>query len=90
MLAGRYGQIVWFDGQDLAVYSDCPRLFAKVWAVPGVRRHQTGDQEIRALFPPKALKQVAGIIRAKQWGGRGHGRPENLVAEPGQTGTSAA
>ena len=87
-IPGRYGQIEWYDGQDLAVYSDHPRLFAKIWAIPGVRRHQTGDQEMRATFPPEALAQVAGVIRAKRWGGRGRGRPENLVGDPGQTGTS--
>jgi hypothetical protein len=88
VIPGRYGQIEWFDGRDLAVYSDHPRLFAKISAIPGVRRHQTGDDEIRATFPPEALEQVAGVIRAKRWGGRGRGRVENLVPDPGQTGTS--
>jgi hypothetical protein len=87
---GRYGQIEWFDGQDLAVYSTHPRLFAKIWAIPSVRRHQTGDREMRAVFPPEALEQVAGVIRAKRWGGNGRGHPQNLVADPGQTGTSVA
>jgi hypothetical protein len=70
------------------VYSERPRLFAKVWAIPGVHRHQTGDHEMRATFPPEALEQVAGVIRAKRWGGQGRGRPENLVVDAGQTGTS--
>ena len=65
-IPGRYGQIEWFDGRDLAVSSDRPRLFAKLWAIPGVRRHQTGDQEMRAIFPPEALEQVAGVIRARR------------------------
>jgi hypothetical protein len=90
VILGRYGRIEWFDGRDLAVYSDHPRLFAKIWAIPGVRRHQTGDHEMRAVFPPEALEQVAGVIRAKRWGGGGRGRPQNLVPDPGQTGTSAA
>jgi hypothetical protein len=38
LIPGRYGRIEWFDGQDLAVYSDRPRFFLKVWAIPGVRR----------------------------------------------------
>jgi hypothetical protein len=70
------------------VYSDHPRFFAKLWAISGVRRHQTGDQEMRATFPPEALEQVAAVIRAKHWGGSGRGRPENLVPDTGQTGTS--
>jgi hypothetical protein len=82
--------VEWFDGRDLAVYCDRPRLFAKLWAIPGVRRHQTGDQEMRATFPPEALEQVAAVIRAKRWGGSGRGHVGNLVADAGQTGTSAA
>jgi hypothetical protein len=35
IIPGRYGRIEWFDGQDLAVYSDRPRLFARIWAIPG-------------------------------------------------------
>jgi hypothetical protein len=88
VIPGRYGRIEWFDRRQLAVYSDRPRLFAKLWAIPGVRRHQTGDHEMRAIFPPEALEQVAGAIRAKRWGGSGRGRPQNLVPDPGQTGTS--
>jgi hypothetical protein len=42
------------------VYSDRPRVFAKLWAIPGVRRWQVGDQEMRAVFPPETLEQVAG------------------------------
>jgi hypothetical protein len=66
VIPGRHGRIEWFDGRDLAVYSDHPRLFEKLWAIPGVRRWQTGDQEMRALFPPEALEQVAGAIRARR------------------------
>src|SRR5712691_5764257 len=59
IIPGRYGQIEWIDGQDLAVYSNRPRMFAKLWAIPGVRRHQTGDTEMRAVFPPEAVEEVA-------------------------------
>jgi hypothetical protein len=65
VIPGRYGQIEWFDGTD-AVYTDRPRLFAKLWAIPGVRRHQTGDTEMRAVFPPEALQLVAGAIKARR------------------------
>jgi hypothetical protein len=89
IIPGRYGQIEWFDGRDLAVYCDRPRLFAKIWAIPGVRRHQTGDDEMRAIFPSEAFEQVAAVVRGKRWGGRGRGRPENLVPDLGQRGTAA-
>ena len=75
LIPGRYGRIEWFDGRELSVYCARPRLFAKIWAIPGVRRHQTGDHEMRAIFPPEALEQVASVIRAKRWGGSGRGRP---------------
>ncbi|PYM40138.1 MAG: hypothetical protein DME12_16740 [Candidatus Rokuibacteriota bacterium] len=64
-IPGRYGRIEWFDGRDPAVYSDRPRAFVKLWAIPGVRRHHTGDTEMRALFPLEALEQVAGVIRSR-------------------------
>ena len=100
VIPGRYGQIEWYcDGVDcwscplpgelaLAVYSDHPKVFAKLWVIPGVRPRQTGDLEMRAVFPLEALEQVVVVIRAKRWGGSGRGRPENLRPGPGQTGTS--
>jgi hypothetical protein len=66
LIPGRYGQIEWFDGQDLALYTNRPRLFARLWAIPGVRRHQTGDTEMRAVFPAEALRQVAAAIKARR------------------------
>ena len=66
LIPGRCGQIEWFDRQELAVYSNRPRLFQKLWAIPGVRRHQTGDREMRAIFPPEALEQVAEVIKARR------------------------
>ena len=75
-IPGRHGQIEWHcDGVNcsscllpgqfaLAVYSDRPRMFAKLWAIPGVKRDQTGDTEMRAVFPPEALEQVAAVVRA--------------------------
>src|SRR5438094_6689685 len=66
LIPGRYGQIEWFDSEGLAVYTNRPRLFTRLWAIPGVRRHQTGDTEIRAAFPPQVLKQVAGVIKARR------------------------
>src|SRR5713226_8998014 len=66
VVPGKYGCIEWFDGRDLAVYSNHPRLFTRLWAIPGVRRHQTGDQEMRAVFPPEAIERVAAVIRARK------------------------
>lgn len=66
MIPGRYGRIE-SQGQDtLAVFTDRPRLFRRLLAVPGVRRYQTGDDEARMLFPPEALPPVAAIIGARR------------------------
>src|SRR5207237_10151989 len=66
VIPGRCGQIEWFDGRELAVYSDRPRLFTRLWAIPGVRRHQTGDRAVRAVFPVEAVEQVASVIKARR------------------------
>ena len=49
----------------LAVHTDRPRLFEKLWAIPCVKRYKTGDTEMRAVFPPEALEQVARVIKAR-------------------------
>lgn len=78
VIPGRYGQIEWHcDGVNchscalpgqfaLAVYSDRPRVFPTLWAIPGVRRHQTGDSEMRAVFPPEGLERVAAVIKTRR------------------------
>ena len=78
ILPGRYGQVeTYCDGVNcsscplagqfaLAVYTDRPRLFEKLRAIPGVKPHQTGDQEMRAVFPPEALEQVAVVIKVRR------------------------
>ncbi|OLC74584.1 MAG: hypothetical protein AUH78_10920 [Gemmatimonadetes bacterium 13_1_40CM_4_69_8] len=55
----------------LAVYTERPRLFSKIWSIPGVRRYQTGDSEMRAVFPIEALPAVARVIRAHRKPGIG-------------------
>jgi hypothetical protein len=66
LIPGRLGQIEHHDGTDLAVYTDRRRMHAKLLALPGVQRHQRGDDELRALFPPDALPLVAKAIRARR------------------------
>jgi len=84
IIPGRYGQIERFcDGLNcwscplpgqvaLAVYTDHRRLFEKLWAVPGVKRHQAGDNEMRATFLPDCIEQVSTLIKARR---RRMGRP---------------
>jgi hypothetical protein len=77
-IPGRYGQVEWHcDGVNcwscalpgqlaLAVHTDRPRLFEKLWAIPGVKRHQTGDTEMRAVFPAEAMEEVSRVIKARR------------------------
>jgi hypothetical protein len=70
----RFGSIEYHDGEVLAIFTNRARLHAKLWAVPGVRQHQMGDQEMRALFPPEALST------------RSPGDPGPAAAGPGPRG----
>jgi hypothetical protein len=72
VIPGRYGQIEWTGGPTLAVWCDHPRLFRRLWAIPGVHPRQTGDREMRAAFPPQVIEPVAAVIQARR---RRQGRP---------------
>lgn len=83
-ITGWYGQNEWYcDGLEcwacpvpgqspVAVYTDHPHLFKKLWALPGVNRYQTGDTERRAIFPPD-VQHVATTIKLGT-GARSHRR----------------
>lgn len=78
VVRGRHGRLEWYcDGVDchrcplpgrlaLAVFTTKRALFGKILAVPGVRQHQRGDHELRAVFEPEALPGVAAVIRARR------------------------
>jgi hypothetical protein len=53
-------------GPLLAVWTDRPRLFMKLKAIPGVSAWQIGDREARFVFPGEALEQVAAVIHARR------------------------
>jgi hypothetical protein len=80
MIPGRYGRIEYHDGASAAVFTDRPRLFARLLAVPGVRRHQTGDGEARMIFPPDALPEVARLIGARRRRASSTGRSAAVLA----------
>src|SRR5437660_12752181 len=80
VISRRYGQSEWFDGEDLAVYTNRPRRFARLWASPGVRRHQTGDTETRADFRAEAPMQIAPASNATR-------RPTRSLAEAHSLGS---
>jgi hypothetical protein len=73
---GRLGRIEWYcDGvachdctlpgvPAMAVFTTRPRMHARICAIARVRQWQSGDQEMRAVFPLASLPAVAGTIRA--------------------------
>jgi hypothetical protein len=65
IIPGRLGQTEYHAGAALAIYTDRPRLFSRLWALPGIRRWQVGESEVRALFPVEVLPTVAALIRAR-------------------------
>ncbi len=66
IIPGRYGQIEWVDEEQIAVFTDRRLIRSRLLAVPGVRPHQVGDTELRALAPPEALETLAGITQARK------------------------
>lgn len=65
MIPGRYGRIE-FDSYAWTAYTDRWRIFRKLTALPGVSRHQTGDDEFRVLVRFEALDAVAKMLGAKR------------------------
>jgi hypothetical protein len=61
---GRNGRIEWHDGNEWAAYTNRRRVIKPLLALPGVRRHQTGDTEARVLFTVESLESVAKLFRS--------------------------
>src|SRR3989442_7822378 len=65
-----------------------PRLFSKIWSIRGDRRYQTGDSEMRAVFPIEALPAVARVIRAHRKPGIGAEVAKKIGSRTAFGGTS--
>ena len=68
MSPGKYGKLEHLGaapGQSgqLAAFTTSGRIFAKLVALPSVRRRQTGDDEFRVLLAPEAVPAVAKLLR---------------------------
>ena len=67
---GRFGQIESaVEPGALFVYTASRRMVAKLLAIPGVRRHQTGEREARLRFPaddPACLRAICDLIRVRR------------------------
>src|SRR3989442_12145842 len=77
MIPGKYGRIEWYcDGVDchacphpaqfaLAVYTDRRLIRGRLLGIPGLKPHQVGDTDLRAVFRPGALPADARRSRAR-------------------------
>lgn len=69
VIPGRHGVIEWAGSTNgqLAAYTTRrgvrPRLLGMI---PGVIRHQVGDDELRVLFPLERLPEIAELLRARR------------------------
>lgn len=55
---------IYFHGKGTLGFSGCgAKLRRELLAVPGVRKHQTGDVEFSVLFPISAFAAVAAIVK---------------------------
>ena len=65
--AGSKHSLISVHGKDtLAAWSDRYSIVRKLESLPGVTVHQRGDHEIRVLFPPSRLDEVAEVIEARR------------------------
>jgi len=90
IIPGKLGRLEYHDGAELAVYSDRPRVFARLWALPGVRPWQVGDQEVRGLLPGEALPTVAALIQARRRRPAASAAHLQIAPDPPYSATSAA
>ena len=51
IIPGRYGRLEWHDGRVLAVYTDRPRLFARLWTVSGRAAGRSGTRKLGPWCP---------------------------------------
>jgi hypothetical protein len=83
LMLGKYGQLEHLGHQQLAAFTFSARIFTKLVAIPGVRRHQTGDDEFRVLLAPEAVPAVAQLLRCfrrrRKTGGRAFPRASRAM-----------
>lgn len=65
--AAQSGRFCALPGQfALAVHTDRARLFEKLWAIPGVKRYQTGETECVPCSRPKPWSGSPRVIKARR------------------------
>jgi hypothetical protein len=60
----RYGKIEYYDGKQLAAWTDHLRIIPRLRATANRKGNQVGDREARFVFSVSALPTVAKILRA--------------------------
>lgn len=64
IVPGRLGRLEYHDRVRAAIFTNRPRIHARIQNLPGIIRHQTGDRELRALIPMQNLSDAAAAIKA--------------------------
>lgn len=74
IIPARRGRVEWFhaEGTHLAAYTAGRLTRGRLLALPGILRHQVGDEEVRVLVPVAQLADVARVLGARR---RRQGRP---------------
>src|SRR5262249_22938952 len=62
LIPGRRGAVEFYTSTGLAIYSDRPRAFSRLEALPGITRWQVGSTERRWLAPVEALPSLAPVL----------------------------
>ena len=61
IVPGRHGQLEWHDEHTVAVYSAKIRMLARLAQLPGLRRHQIGDHEVRLLLDASGMHDSGAL-----------------------------
>ena len=62
----QHGFISVHGSETLAAWTGSPRMVEKLIAIPEVEVHQRGDSEVRVLFGPDRLDDVASVLKARR------------------------
>jgi hypothetical protein len=82
---GPNGRLEHLGAGQIAAFTRGPHTFRRLLALPGVRRHQTGDNEYRVLLSVEAVPAVAALLRCH----RRRGAPANPFKARHGVGISA-
>lgn len=66
MVRGRYGRLEYHDGVVVSVFTDHRLIRSRLLELPGSRRAQEGDDELRVVVPVSSLAAAGKSILASR------------------------